>query len=161
MECRQWVMGWTPPTASMCQDGGVDQPSERRRRCRKLPRLVWISQSRFFMRTARMRRARWCYSHTGSQQSPSLHQKPDRWQHPTSVSDHSKNHLRRKGASTDGKRALGAARAAREICQTIDIATMLGALVMLRGRQSRSARCPPPRRVVNCLSNVERSDSLL
>jgi hypothetical protein len=52
--------GWTPPTASMCQDGGVDQPSERRRPCRRLPRLVWISQSRFFMRTARMRRARWC-----------------------------------------------------------------------------------------------------
>ena len=36
-------------------------------------------------------------SHTGSQHSSSLHQKPDRWQDPMTVSDQSRNHLRRRG----------------------------------------------------------------
>src|SRR5207244_4146853 len=33
-------MGWTPPTASMCQDGGVDQPSEMRRPRREVRRIA-------------------------------------------------------------------------------------------------------------------------
>ena len=32
-----------------------------------------------------------------------LHQRPDRWQHPTSVSDQLKKSLALQGASTDGK----------------------------------------------------------
>src|SRR5437762_1850336 len=42
-------------------------------------------------------------------------------------------------------------------CQTIDVATRLGALLNLRGARCVARRCPPPKRAFNCLTNVAGS----
>ena len=50
------LMGWTPPTAPVCQSGGVDH--SRRRRWNKLAPLDWTLRSTCFKHTAPIHRER-------------------------------------------------------------------------------------------------------